>query len=233
VSEYFEAMTERVFANFGTLKEYVGDELLAIFGAPLHHPDHARNACAAALAMQERLASLNRGWRRAGRPELEARTGINSGPMLVGNLGSSYRFSYGVLGDPVNLGSRLESLNKIYGTRILMGENSARMAGDDFLIREIDLVAVKGKTRAVSVYELMAPADSPGARSSGALIRAYASGLEAYRGRNWEIAIDRFEQAASQQPNEGPSHAMIRRCKEYQESPPPEDWGGIFYPLQK
>lgn len=233
LSEYFEAMTEQVFANCGMLKEYVGDELMAIFGAPLHRLEHARNACATALAMQERLASLNRVWRRAGRPVLEARTGINSGPMLVGNIGSSYRFSYGVLGDAVNLGSRLESLNKIYGTRILMGENSARMVADDFLLREIDRVTVKGKTEAVSVYELIAPVGSPATELSGALIQTYASGLEAYRGRHWEIAIDRFAQAAVLQPEDGPSHTMIHRCKTYQATPPPEDWGGIFYPLQK
>ncbi len=233
LSDYFEAMTEQVFANHGMLKEYVGDELMAIFGAPLYRPDHARNACAAAMAMQARLAALNRTWRQVGKPQLEARTGINSGPMLVGNLGSSYRFSYGVLGDEVNLGSRLESLNKLYGTRILIGENTFRMVAGDLMLREIDRVAVKGKTRAVSVYELMASADSPGADSFKVLQQVYAAGLEAYRERRWDTAIDKFKQASTMRPEDGPSLVMLRRCMEYRDLPPPEDWGGVFFPSQK
>jgi adenylate cyclase len=109
------------------LKEYVGDELMAIFGAPVEQPNHAEQACAAALAMREHRAALREVWAKIGRPPLIARTGINSGLLLVGNLGSKYRFAYGVLGDHVNLGSRLEGLNKEYGTDILIGENTAAL----------------------------------------------------------------------------------------------------------
>ena len=120
-------MTEQIFAYQGTLKEYVGDELMAIFGAPIEQATTPTRACAAALAMRERALPCGSEWAKIGRPPLIARTGVNSGLMLVGNLGSNYRFAYGVLGDHVNLGSRLEGLNKQYGTEILIGENTARL----------------------------------------------------------------------------------------------------------
>jgi len=126
LSEYYALMTEQIFAYGGMLKEYVGDELMAIFGAPIAHSDHAHRACTAALAMREQRDALREAWAKMDRPPLIARTGINSGLMLVGNLGSKYRFAYGALGDHVNLGSRLEGLNKVYGTEILIGENTAR-----------------------------------------------------------------------------------------------------------
>ena len=113
---------------------------MAFFGAPLEQADHAQKACAAALAMRDQLRALRLEWEAVDRPALKARTGINSGPMLVGNLGSRYRFAYGVLGDQVNLGSRLEGLNKIYGTDILIGENTANLVKDDFILRELDSV---------------------------------------------------------------------------------------------
>ena len=121
LSTYFGKMSEQVFANWGTLKEYVGDELMAIFGAPLEQADHAARACRTALAMRDARHALGAEWAKTGRPRLRARTGINSGLMLVGNLGSRYRFAYGVLGDQVNLASRLEGLNRTYGTEILIG----------------------------------------------------------------------------------------------------------------
>ncbi len=159
LSEYFETMTEEVFAHQGTLKEYVGDELMAIFGAPLDQADHAQRACAAALAMRDRLQALRQEWAKIGRPPLAARTGINSGLMLVGNIGSRYRFSYGALGDQVNLGSRLEGLNKMYGTEILLGENTARLVDSSFLLRELDMVKVVGRKQPLRIYELVGKPD--------------------------------------------------------------------------
>ena len=140
LSEYYAHMTEQIFAYQGMLKEYVGDELMAIFGAPIAQPDHAEQACAAALAMREQRQALSEEWARMGRPAPIARTSINSGLMLVGNLGSQYRFAYGVLDDHVNLGSRVEGLTKAYGTEIPIGENTAQLVKTSFLLREIDLV---------------------------------------------------------------------------------------------
>ena len=158
LNEYYTRMTEQIFVYEGMLKEYVGDELMAIFGAPIEQLDHAERACAAALAMQEQRKALSEEWAKIGRPPLIARTGINSGLMLVGNLGSKYRFAYGALGDHVNLGSRLEGLNKTYKTQILIGENTAQMVENSFVLRELDTVQVVGREQAVRIYELLAKA---------------------------------------------------------------------------
>jgi adenylate cyclase len=124
LSDCYNVMTEQIFHYRGTLKEYVGDEVMAFSGAPLDHLDHAQRVCRAALSMREHRHALGVEWAKLGRPVLKARTGINSGPMPIGNLGSKYRFAYGVIGDHLNLGSRLEGLNKMYGSEILIGENT-------------------------------------------------------------------------------------------------------------
>lgn len=228
LGDYYERMTEQVFAQGGTLKEYVGDELMAIFGAPVDQPDHAARACAAALAMREQRLSLNAEWAGIGRPPLRARTGINSGPMLVGNLGSRYRFAYGVLGDQVNLGSRLEGLNRSYGTDILVGESTARLVQPSFRLREVDLVRVKGKEQAVRVYELLARAGAPLSPGQEGALALYAAALEAYRQQRWEEALALFEQALAANPEDGPSRAMASRCRTYSRTPPAETWEGVF-----
>jgi adenylate cyclase len=154
LSEYYDRMTELVFASRGMIATYVGDELMAIFGAPVEQPHHAELACAAALAMRDARHVLALEWAKLGRPPLSARTGINSGPMLVGNYGSKYRFNYSVLGDSVNLASRLESLNKEYKTEIIVSEFTlARIAGE-FDTVYLDDVKVKGKAKAVKIFEV-------------------------------------------------------------------------------
>jgi len=228
LGDYYERMTEQVFAHGGTLKEYVGDELMAFFGAPIDQPDHAARACAAALAMRERRLALNTEWAATGRPPLRARTGINSGPMLVGNLGSRYRFAYGVLGDQVNLGSRLEGLNRVYGTDILVGESTALLVQPSFLLRELDVVRVKGKQQAVRVYELLASAGAPLPPARQNAVELYAAALEAYRQQRWDEALALFEQALAIRPDDGPSRTMANRCRTYRKTPPAEPWDGAF-----
>ena len=154
---------------------------MAIFGAPLDQADHAQRACAAALAMRDRLQSLRQEWAKIGRPPLAARTGVNSGVMLVGNIGSRYRFSYGALGDQVNLGSRLEGLNKMYGTEILLGENTARLVESSFLLRELDMVKVVGRKQPLRIYELVGKPDDSLPEERKQSLRHFAAGLDAYR----------------------------------------------------
>jgi adenylate cyclase len=228
LSDYYNEMTEEVFTQNGMLKEYVGDELMAIFGAPLEQADHAKHACAAAIAMRERRRQLRTEWVDMGRPLLRARTGINSGPMLVGNIGSSYRFSYGVLGDHVNLGSRLEGLNKMYGTEILIGENTARLVGGAFLLREIDMVQVKGRRQPVRIYELLDRAGIKFAGEREEMLDSYAAGLEAYRRQLWTDALGHFQTCSRILPEDGPARVMADRCRIYLVSPPPQDWNGVF-----
>jgi adenylate cyclase len=233
LSDYFAQMTEQVFSCQGTLKEYVGDELMAIFGAPLDQPDHAERACAAALAMRDRLQALRLEWTEKGRPTLSARTGINSGLMLVGNIGSRYRFSYGALGDMVNLGSRLEGLNKMYGTEILLGENTARMVERSYLLRELDMVRVVGRKQPVRVYELAGKSGDSLPEERKRSLKNFAAGLDAYRQQNWEDALSHFEQSLSLSPGDGPSRIMAERCRIYREAPPPADWDGVFVHTSK
>jgi adenylate cyclase len=227
LSDYFDRMSQKVFLHRGTLKEYVGDELMAIFGAPLNQPDHAHRACTAALDMRQELADLRENWVRIGRPQLRARIGINSGPMLVGNLGSRYRFAYGALGDNVNLGSRLEGLNREYGTEIIIGENTARLVGDAFRLRELDMVRVKGRQQAVRVYELMAKAGDALPEEVEKALEPFAAGLDAYRRQAWEEAMAFFSRVLEFRPADSAAGTLLERCRIYRQTPPPE-WDGVF-----
>jgi adenylate cyclase len=225
---YYERMTDEVFAQGGTLKEYVGDELMAFYGAPLEQSDHAARACATALAMRDRRRALNAEYAAVGRPTLRARTGINSGPMLVGNLGSRYRFSYGVLGDAVNLGSRLEGLNRVYGTEILVGESTGALVEERFRLREVDVVRVKGRVQPVRVHELVAGAGDTLPPEQGEALALYAEALREYRRRAWGEALALFERALELRPDDGPSRVMAERCRAYRRTPPADGWDGAF-----
>jgi adenylate cyclase len=233
LSEYYTRMTEQIFVYEGMLIGYVGDELIASFGAPLAQSDHAERACAAALAMREHRALLRTEWDKLGRPPLIARTGINSGLMLVGNLGSTYRFAYSVLGDHVNLGSRLEGLNKVYGTEILLGENTAPLVEKSFLLREIDLVRVVGREQPVRIYELLAHIGTPLPKEQEKAFSFYAAGFDAYRQQRWSAALGLFQEALALWRADGPSQTMAQRCQMYQKTPPPEGWEGVFEALYK
>ena len=233
LSEYFNRVSEEIFKQRGTLKEYVGDEVMAFFGAPIDQPDHAKRACETALAMRDARHKLSKEWADSGRPILHARTGVNSGPMLIGNLGSRYRFAYGVLGDQVNLGSRLEGLNKQYKTSIIIGENTYELVKDDFIVRDMDLVRVVGKEQCVRVYELIARAGETLSPKHLGALEAYAAGYDEYCRQHWDKAIDHFKRALELRPDDGPSKTMLARCRIYEEDPPPEDWECVFEPTTK
>ncbi len=233
LSEYYTGITEELFAHEGTLISYVGDEIVAVFGAPIEQSDQTEKACAAALDMRDRRVTLNRAWAERGRPILEARTGLNTGLMLVGNLGSEYRFSYNVLGDHVNLGSRLEGLNKLYDTEILISETTAAAVGDKFTMREIDTVRVVGRDQPLRVFELLGLAEAGLPAQQERAHRDYAAGLAAYREAFWDEALGLFQTSLTSWPEDGPSRTMIERCLIYQHAPPPETWGGVFDAQEK
>jgi adenylate cyclase len=162
MNEYLTAMTQEVFRQRGSLDKYIGDAVMAIFGAPVAEPEHPRLACRAALGMMSALRTLQGEWRKEGKPSFEIGIGINTGPMVVGNMGSRTRFDYTVIGDAVNLGSRIESLNKQYGTHILISEFTWRQVKDEFpQTREIDVTTVRGRNEPVRLYELMLAEDYP------------------------------------------------------------------------
>jgi adenylate cyclase len=148
--------------------------------------------------------------------------------MLVGNLGCKYRFCYGMLGDHVNLASRLEGLNKMYGTEILIGENTAAMVEGEFVLREVDQVRVKGKLIPVRVFELVAGYGEPLPEQKQSVLTLYAEGLKAYRKQDWLVAENTFKHCLELDPDDGPSRVMIQRCRIFMQDPPPADWDGVF-----
>jgi adenylate cyclase len=226
LNEYLSAMTRLVLKDDGLLDKYIGDGLMAVYGAPLTLPDHAYRACHTALRMLEQLQSLQPGWRARGFPEIAIRIGINTGPMVVGNMGSDLRFTYTVTGDAVNLGSRLEGVNKIYGTRIIMSEATWKQVQDRIAARELDTVRVEGKSTSVRIFEVMGFLPLPAAQQR--LLQHFAQGLQAYRAQQWDRAIHCFCQTLAQQSDDVPSRLYVRRCETFKRLPPPADWDGVY-----
>jgi adenylate cyclase len=159
MNKFFTAMTDAVLAHRGMLDKYIGDSLMAVFGAPLPDPEHPFNACRAAVAMREALARLHARWRVEGRPCLEMRIGINTGPMVIGNMGTERRFDYTVMGDEVNVAARLEGANKALGTGILVSASTREAAGAGVVLRPCGSIEVRGRKQPVAVFELLAVAD--------------------------------------------------------------------------
>jgi len=223
MNRYLDAMTETVLESGGTLDKYIGDAVMAFWGAPLPREDHALTACRVALKNREKLIGLSEQFAREGLPAVRARIGLNSGPAVVGNLGSSRRFSYTAMGDTVNLASRLEGANKNYGSWILISEQTKKAAGDAVETRALDFIKVKGKNLPVGVYELLG---LRGATEPALLAKArlFESGLGLYRARCWEEALAVFERVKP----DAAAELYIGRCRRFQAEPPPEDWDGSY-----
>lgn len=225
LNEYLGAMTDIIFAHDGMLDKYIGDAVMAVWGAPLEQPDHARRAALATLEMVHRLAQLNRGWETRGWPRLEIGCGLNSGPMVFGNMGSEQHLALTVMGDNVNLGSRLEGTNKTYGTNIIASESTVRAAGDAIVARELDLIRVKGREEAVRMYEILGTGDER--QRWEPLIREFERGLAHYRSRRWDEASACFERVLGLKPGDGPAQLYLERCARFAADPPPQAWTGV------
>lgn len=224
---YLTEMTRIVFRNQGTLDKYIGDAVMALWGAPFHEPDHATRSCEAALAMLTRLAELQQVWRDEGKPVMEIGVGINTGIASVGNMGSSLRYGYTAMGDAVNLASRLEGMNKEYGTRIIISESTyIALNSPRVLVRELDLIRVKGKLLPVTIFEVM-NAEKMG-KEGKELVELFSRGLEAYKLRGWRDARKTFEQILERWPNDGPAKLFVGRCDEFLAEEPPADWDGVY-----
>jgi adenylate cyclase len=221
---YLNPMTETVFKHSGTMDKYIGDAIMAIYGAPLVLPDHADRACETALEMIDRLTKLWDGWRAQGLPELRIGIGINSGMMTVGNMGSERLFDYTVIGDNVNLASRLEGLNKYYGTAILITEATQKLLKNNFILREVDRVRVKGKKAPVSIFELRGHGQPD--EKEAAFLQAFQAGLLAFRQGQWEPAEQHFSDCLQLSPNDGPTKLLLGRTQAMAQQPPPLDWDG-------
>jgi adenylate cyclase len=227
LNEYMTAMTDVVFRYDGVLDKYIGDAVMAFWNAPIGQPDHALRACSTALDMIDRLRELQSDWQQRGIPILELGIGINSGPMVVGNMGSRQRMAYTVLGDTVNVASRLEGLSKVYGTRVVISQATRDAAGDAFVYRFLDVAAVKGRAEPLSVYEIVGRAGQVDSTRAAALAM-YADGIELYRARRWAEARGVFERLQSSGAKDGPSVLYLQRSRHLLANPPPADWDGVF-----
>jgi len=231
LNEYLTAMTNQVFKYDGLLDKYIGDAIMAVYGAPLSQPDHARRACLTALDMMKELKKLQDKWKAEGRPELSIGIGINSGDMVVGNMGSDMRFDYTVMGDMVNLASRLEGTNKEYGTSIILSEYTYETVKNDMCCRELDFVRVKGKVRPVRIYELLAEKKDEAEHQD--LLDAYARALAIYREGKFNDAIAAFLKVLDIRPGDAVSLIFMERCITLKEHPPVQPWDGVFVMMKK
>ncbi|MFH1077701.1 MAG: adenylate/guanylate cyclase domain-containing protein [Patescibacteria group bacterium] len=224
---YLTRMTDVVFEHEGVLDKYIGDAVMAFWNAPIDQKDHALRAVCTAVAMQEEVTDLNRSKTLPKGVTLRIGVGINTGEMIVGNMGSEARFDYTVIGDNVNLASRLESLTKEYGVGILVSEATYLLVKDQVLARRIDRVAVKGKIAPVLIYEILGMEGSVSARDRN-IATAYEEALDAYFAARFDAAIAACQALAATAPKDGPCQTLIRRAEHMKEHRPPSDWNGAW-----
>jgi len=228
LNEYFTDMVEVIFKRSGVLDKYIGDAIMAVFGAPVKSGRHADDAVLTAVEMQRALHELNQRRIERGQETIEIGLGLATGEMLSGSVGSEKRLEYTVIGDSVNLASRLEGANKHYGTGILLAGATAELLVDEHVLRKVDLIRVKGRQTPVEVFEALDYMVETEGDDLLRMIEQYDHALEAYRGRRWEEAIGGFAQALELRPGDGPSKVYLNRCRYYQDQPPPDDWDGVW-----
>jgi len=226
INSYLTPMTRIVFEEGGTLDKYIGDALMAFWSAPLEQPDHAVRACRAAVRFIDTLKELKAAWRDQNLPEFDIGVGINTGPMIVGNMGSDIRFDYTVMGDSVNLASRLEGTNKEYETRILMSESTFAQARDQVTARRLGAVRVKGKRKPVRIYELRGVGQPAAAEAE--VIRAFEAAVDHFSERRWDEAEAGFRKVMESWTDDAPSRRYLEEIKEYRVQPPPPQWDGVY-----
>jgi adenylate cyclase len=232
LNRYLSTVTPVLTAEGACIDKYIGDAVVALFGAPVRYSDHALRACRGALAVQAALGRLRSELKAEGLPDVYTRVGLNTDQMLVGNIGSEQLMDYTAIGDGMNLAARLEGANKQFGTLILMGENTYLAVREHVVAREVDVVRVAGKHLSTRIYELLglkAPQGTVGAVSRQKLevVSLYGRALQHYRTRAFDLARDQLIRAAMLDPTDGPSHTLLLRCEEYLVAPPPVAWDGV------
>jgi adenylate cyclase len=228
LNKYFETMVEAVFNHEGTLDKFIGDALMAVFGAPLPlKENHAWMAVKSALDMRWRLAAFNQSRLLSNQPLIYIGIGISSGEVVSGNIGSHKRMDYTVIGDGVNLSARLESATKEYGCDIILSEYTYNLCRDRIWARELDKIRVKGKNQAVSIYELIGEADVPLNEKTKTFLHLYEEGRHAYLNRDFRKALTYFENAYHLKPTDLAVIAHLERAKNYLDNPPPDSWNGV------
>ncbi|MDR1238668.1 MAG: hypothetical protein LBK27_01010 [Treponema sp.] len=224
---YFENVSKTILDNKGTIDKYIGDSVMAFWGAPVQNNNHAEMACRSAVNIQAILHTIFRKWANTGKEPFYTRIGIHTGEVIVGNMGYEERLNYTVLGDSVNLASRLEGVNKVYGTRIIVSQGTWEQCNSLFEFRRLDKISVKGRHEGIMIYELYSEKDEI-EKPLRKLFSYYEKGLDYYLARNFSEAKKYFNTVLKYRQNDGPSRIMLERCLHYQASPPPENWDGTF-----
>jgi adenylate cyclase len=229
LNEYFTPMTNIVLNSGGLLDKYIGDALMAVWGAPLPMDNHADNALHASLKMLDALDVLREGWQKKNLPAIDIGCGINTGPMVIGNMGSDLRFDYTVLGDAVNLGARLEGITKEYGVRVVCSEmtRAALKGPQDFVLRELDWIKVKGKNEPVTIFEVMRFKNEQ-RDSAETTAELFKQGLSLYRQRDFIAAQHAMMTILQKNPHDGPAGIFLERCEYFIDNPPSENWDGVW-----
>jgi adenylate cyclase len=217
LNRHLTAMTHIIMRHQGTVGKFIGDAIMAFWNAPLTDPDHAVHACMAAREMQEEAARQRAELTREGLPPLMMRIGIHTGEAVVGNMGSEERFDYTAIGDTVNLASRLEGVNKLYGTGILLSAATADRARESVSVLPVDRVRVKGKTQAIDIFTI---------GEDGPFADAARAAIDAYRDRRWDEAEGLWQKAAELRPDASIPVVYLARIASFRSAPPPEDWDG-------
>jgi len=226
MNEYLSPMTSIIHEHLGTIDKYMGDAIMAFWGAPLRDPQHARHAVDAAMKMMQHLQEIQLRFKQKGWPVIKIGIGLNTGVMSVGNMGSEFRMAYTVLGDAVNLGSRLEGLTKSYGVPIVISETT-KVAVPEYLYRELDLVRVKGKERPVTIFEPIGLKEIV-AQEESAEIAAYQNALQNYRQQNWQMALAQFAKLHEQAPTRKLYSVYLERIRHFMQNPPGAEWDGVY-----
>ncbi|HEX9112727.1 MAG TPA: adenylate/guanylate cyclase domain-containing protein, partial [Nitrospirota bacterium] len=225
INDYLTPMTDIILKRGGTVDKYMGDAVMAFWGAPVWQEDHAVRAANTALEMMEKLRLMQAEWEKQGIPRLDIGIGLSTGRVTVGNMGSHMRFDYTVMGDSVNLGSRLEGLNKEYGTHIIVPKYTYEDIKQEFILRKLDHLRVKGKKVPIKIYELMGRKDAGDKLREAAGI--FEEGLDAYMARDWDKAEASFRKTLGLMPDDGPSNVFLKRVAGMRESDLPDDWDGV------
>jgi len=219
-------MTRVIHKNRGTIDKYMGDAIMSFWGAPLADSDHARHALYAALEMMDELKIMQTEFKARGWPEVNIGIGLNTGDMNVGNMGSEFRMAYTVMGDAVNLGSRLEGLTRKYGVNIIVGESTCD-AIPEFVFRDLDLVRVKGKNEPVAIFEPVGDKNDLD-KSVMTELTGYKQALRSYRSQNWDKAEVDFFNLAQSNPDRQLYRVYLDRIIHFRAEPPGDDWDGVF-----
>jgi len=226
LNEYLATMTDVLFSTYGTLDKYIGDAIMAFWGAPVPLADHAFRACSCALRMVSELAKLNAKWESEGRRPIAIGIGLNTGEVNFCRMGSAKRLAWTVMGDNVNLASRLEGITKEYQTQIVISENTYRQVAEQFVCRELDKIKVKGKHQPVNIYELLdVIAERPKYES---LLAQFEHAMAAYHAQDWREAAARFGELLSAYPDDGPTRLFLQRSLEFMSNAPEPDWDGVY-----